>query len=281
MRTFYERAERKKIAASAAKLSDRVVLTLENTARNHYLERPAACPDCVEGLREDHEIRGQRPGAHIFDVERNPPLIRETAAPAHLPESSDSGQNCSVKCTARAVPFKFLFDDGPRADETHIAEEHVEKLRQFIKIRPAQKRSDFCDSRVVFQFSIAKPLTPRIRILRKMSPEDLVAVVEHSPEFPKSERPSFETDAIVPIENWSGRAGLNNNGDKDNRDQHKRQQCNRYEKIEEPLANPVGYSIDWQEQRIHFGFPHFAGWVSGGAPLISGRAPVAIELLSH
>src|SRR5271156_1508044 len=191
------------------------------------LECSTAGPDCIEGLREDHEVPGQRPGAHIFDVERNTLLIRETAAPTHLPEPGNSGQNRSVKSAARAVALKLLFNNRPRADQAHIAGEHVEKLRQFIEIRPAQKRSDSGNSRVVLQLSVAKPFTPRIRVLCKMSPEDFIAVVEHGPEFPETERPALETDASVPIEDWSGRAGLNNNGDSGDRNQRKRQQRNR------------------------------------------------------
>lgn len=59
-------------------------------------------------------------------LERCPILTR------HLPESGQSGDRVDSLALGNRVLFKFVHHAGAGANQTHIAKEHVDDLRQFI-----------------------------------------------------------------------------------------------------------------------------------------------------
>ena len=75
---------------------------------------------------------------------------------------------------------------GSRADEAHVADQHVPKLGQLIQLGPAQETPDPGNSRVMF---------------RGDRQPQLVGVDHHGTEFPDAEGPAKLTHADLTIEN--------------------------------------------------------------------------------
>ena len=99
------------------------------------------------GAQKYLEIEAEGPTVDVIKIQLHPFVeIHDLIAAADLPETRHPGLDTQAP-PLRGI-FKFLhFVDRqrPRADQTHIAEEHIKKLRQFIHARatkPAAKRGN-------------------------------------------------------------------------------------------------------------------------------------------
>ena len=59
------------------------------------------------------------------------------------------GSDLEADVVARLVPRDFARQRRPRADERHLAAQHVPELRQLVEAAPAQEASDRRDARIV------------------------------------------------------------------------------------------------------------------------------------
>ena len=88
----------------------------------------------------------------VAKVEAHHLVERRAAAAGDLPETGDARLGFEH---AAAVPGLVLLDlvrqRRPRADERHVAAQHVPELRQLVEARLAQNASDRRDARIVGQ----------------------------------------------------------------------------------------------------------------------------------
>ena len=85
--------------------------------------------------REDHDILEQRPLAHVFEVKRDPLLIRREATPTDLPQAGNAGASEEVVDRVIAVEVKFFGNDRPWSYAAHLAAKDVQQLGKLVEAR--------------------------------------------------------------------------------------------------------------------------------------------------
>src|SRR5262249_1455515 len=72
----------------------------------------------------------------VFKVVANPflEIIPLAASPANLPQAGDARTNAQSRLAPRRAILVLLERAGPRADDRHVADEHIPELRQFIDV---------------------------------------------------------------------------------------------------------------------------------------------------
>src|SRR5580700_3578639 len=112
------------------------------TLRPIKLPRSIATDDRRQRARDQREIDGGRPVAHVPDVHRHPPAEGDVGAAAHLPEPGEPGLHVHALVIRTGVVLDFLRQRRARADKAHLAAQHVPELRQLVDARPAQERTE-------------------------------------------------------------------------------------------------------------------------------------------
>src|SRR5438128_4230315 len=105
-------------------------------------EQPRYGPD------EDAKVPEQRSGLYVPDIEPVHVEEAQRAATAHLPEASDARLHDEPRADPVGILGEGIRDVRARADEAHLASQHVPQLRELIKARPPQERADTRDPRV-------------------------------------------------------------------------------------------------------------------------------------
>src|SRR5262249_55958741 len=121
--------------------------TLTGVAAPHRRPAPAAPSvgarsrqDDGDRLHQDRDIAGKGPVRALAVTQPTPRLVAHVVATADLPRATEAGPALPIGFDVLAIALDFLADDRPRAGEAHLADQHVEELRQLVEARLAQER---------------------------------------------------------------------------------------------------------------------------------------------
>jgi hypothetical protein len=129
-------------------------------------------------------------------VEIEPLGPTERVPSRNLREAGDARTNVVAPPMIVRIQWKVLHEQRPRSDETHIAAQHVEQLRQLVDRRRSQPPAKRRETAMVRQ---QVPLG--------------VALTGHRAKFQELERPIVETGANLPEEHRPAETRANQDGD--------------------------------------------------------------------
>ena len=133
----------------------------------------------VEGEEDNAKILKERKVALVDKIVADPLTEREVVAAKHLGETRDTRADRHAFALRAQRERSHLFrDPGARADQTHLAEQDIDKLGEFVQRSRAQESAEARDAGVVWQ-QLASG----------------VALVVHRPEFDDRERLEVAADA--------------------------------------------------------------------------------------
>src|SRR5918999_2385543 len=103
------------------------------------------------GPRDDLDVRGDRRVRQVAPVVLDALVVSDVTAAADLPEAGETGpcRQIGVLAAAGAVLLELALDDRSRADEAHVALDHVDQLRQLVETRPAKHLSEAGHSGII------------------------------------------------------------------------------------------------------------------------------------
>ena len=114
------------------------VLADEQDAAGHRRRRArAARPGTVR--EQDLHVEPERAAAHVLEVERDHLLERQLRAAADLPQAGDARLDGEAREPVLGVALDLVLDRRARADQRHVAAQHVPQLRQLVEARAAQE----------------------------------------------------------------------------------------------------------------------------------------------
>src|SRR6185312_10535383 len=114
------------------------------------LLRAESGKDRRNGAQKYLEIEAQGPAVDVIKIQLYPFVeIHDLIAAADLPETRHPGLDTQAPPLRRIFKFLHFIDrQRTRADQAHIAEKHIKKLRQFIHARATKPAAKWCDPRV-------------------------------------------------------------------------------------------------------------------------------------
>src|SRR5437867_3071730 len=115
---------------------DKLSKTHAPTPRERSVRSPHA-EDGAHCAREYGQVEPERHLAHVLTVELHPLVETDIGSTADLPQAGQAWLHLKPDQIARPVLIHFARKGWPRADQAHVALEHVEELRQLIEARPA------------------------------------------------------------------------------------------------------------------------------------------------
>src|SRR5439155_16750315 len=107
----------------------------------------------------------------------------------HLSPAGHAGLDDVALAVERNLPRQSAYELGPlrpRADETHVPDDHIPELRQFVETSPAQQTPDARDA------SVAR--------LRPDRSGTRLRVLAHRSNFVDVEQAAVLSDALLPIQ---------------------------------------------------------------------------------
>src|SRR5207245_4417474 len=106
--------------------------------------------------QKDLDIQPDRLLLDVLHVVVNPFLkIRFHLTLARdLPQSGDSGADAQPRLAPRRAHLVFTIGAWPRADDAHVADQHVIKLRPLVHVEPPQPRADRENPRITLNFEL-------------------------------------------------------------------------------------------------------------------------------
>src|SRR5262249_33754954 len=145
------------------------------------------------GLRDDRNLARPRPAFEILAIVLDALVVARAGAAADLPQPCDPRADQQIITAIAAVAIKLRARDRTRADEAHVAAQHVEQLRQLVEARLAQERANLGYPRINAQLLTLAPLRRRIWIRRENVGETLLAVDRH-----RAKLEALEASALAP-----------------------------------------------------------------------------------
>ena len=97
--------------------------------------------------QQELEVEPERPVGHVEVVDPDHLLHRHARA-EHLPGTGHAGREVQPAAVEAEHLRVLVGDERPRADEAHLAAQHVEELRQLVERGAAQEVADAGDARV-------------------------------------------------------------------------------------------------------------------------------------
>src|SRR5688572_749813 len=104
--------------------------------------RASACENGRDRLQEDGDVEPDRPVLEVVEVQANKVVEAEVRAARDLPEAGQARQDEVALAVPRLELLVVAKRQRPRADETHLPAQHVQKLRHLVQREAAQERSD-------------------------------------------------------------------------------------------------------------------------------------------
>src|SRR5262245_6468362 len=123
--------------------------------------------------------------------------IVAVVAAAYLPQAGDAGAAARIVVERGAVALDLVLHDRPRADDAHLAGDHVEQLRQLVEAGHAQELADLGDARILAELVVTLPFRAQMRLRREELVQRRLGVENHRAELPAAERPAVRADAAV------------------------------------------------------------------------------------
>ena len=128
----------------------------------------------------------------------------------------------------------------PRADQAHVAAEHVPQLRQFIEMAGPQEAAEQGNARVAGH--------------RPAGAGQRLAVMDHGAEFEDRERPAILADALLGVECGAARGQLDQQRGQDHQGQGENRQSHRGGIVEEAFAGQIPFVTGWLDSGPGQGF---------------------------
>src|SRR5580700_3870089 len=100
------------------------------------------------GLPENLQVERERPVLHVPQVEPDRVLVAQVRPAVDLPESGHPGLDIQPAAKFVAVKRGLCGQRGPGPDQGHLAEYHVQELRELVQRSAAQEAADGRDPRV-------------------------------------------------------------------------------------------------------------------------------------
>ncbi len=178
---------------------------------------------------DDLQIEGETPVAKVIKVVFDALGDGSVSSPTvDLGPSRDSG----FEHVAGVITIKLGQEPldkegtlGTRANDAHIASEHIQKLGEFIEIRGAQERADCSATRIL----LAGPT--RVSLF--------AAAYMHGPEFVHAEDSSVQAHAVLSKEDWAAAGQLNGQSDEQGQRESEQQNENGQGHVEYALLEEV------------------------------------------
>lgn len=130
--------------------------------------------------------------------------VINVASAAHLPHAGDARAYHVVFSDIFAVFWHFFLNDGPGADETHLAFQHVQELGELVEAGLPKEGAGLRDARIVFQLEGGLPLFPCFGISVEQFLETLGRVYAHAAEFVAVKLFSVSAHAAMLINDRAG-----------------------------------------------------------------------------
>src|SRR5437899_5131936 len=147
---------------------------------------------------ENGEVAEQRPRTYVMRFELDDALeILDLVSPPHLPRAGDARLNIEPRVVVRLVQIDFGRNGRPRADQRHLALQHVKQLGQLVEARTAQQRAETGDARIADDLEEA---TVGVNALLQQLFATLFSIRCHRSELENLEQPSTAPHAVLPEE---------------------------------------------------------------------------------
>src|SRR5881628_714775 len=192
---------------------------------------PVTPQDGRDRPEQDLGVHPQVPAGGVTELQLDALLVGDVGAPAYGPQARDARADAQDLPGALAEIRHFVRDDRPRPDETHVAPEHIEDLRQLVDAELAEESTDASDPRVVPELSRPLPFAELLLVARDVVHERVFCVPDHRPEL--DER---ELDVVAPYPSLHEQDGAGRiKGDRERYEQGERQ----HQEGQEEAANDV------------------------------------------
>src|SRR5262249_33044871 len=144
--------------------------------------------------QQNLEVQPERPFVNVLQIQLHPLLERNVAATTHLPQTGDARLHAEspalpVFTEAFIVPHR----QGPRTYQTHVSDEDVEELRQFVDAGAAQELSDRRDARIILDLEDRSADFVQMLDLLHL----LFRIDHHRPEFEDFEPALVQSQALL------------------------------------------------------------------------------------
>src|SRR5450432_135112 len=131
---------------AVVKLHSRIVSTFYRLIKwpteGAVLSGATAHEHCGNRLRQNRDVMKECSPANVGDVHANPFGECDAAAAAHLPDAREAGRDVEATALPAFAGIGFIDRQRSRADERHVAAQHIPELRQLVDAGLAEKFSD-------------------------------------------------------------------------------------------------------------------------------------------
>lgn len=232
---------------------------------DHPVQRDRPAPgQGQERGQEDAEIQPERPVPHVQHVVVNPlvEVAGVAVAPTDLPQAGDARPDRQASVTPRHAELVLAKRGGPRPDQAHLPQPHVDQLRQLVDVGPAQPVAERRDPVVVGQLE----LRTVHEVLGVQLALPVVGVMHHGAELPATERAAVQPLALVAEQHRPARRQFDEHGHQHQQRRNQHQAGNRHQQVKGPL-----------EQRIEPAAARVPVWAGIGrkTPITPGAVPTA------
>src|SRR5687767_11966940 len=171
----------------------------------------AAGEDRKGRLEEDRDVEPDRPVLDVVEVEPHEVVEREVRAARDLPQARDSRQHEIALAVPRLELVVVAQRQGSRADQAHLAGEHVQYLGQLVERELPQEAADAGDARVLAD------LEESSRRLVVLFERHLLlgSALHHRPELEHPELATGDPDPPVAVEHGPARVELDGQRDQE------------------------------------------------------------------
>ena len=194
-----------------------------STTGSEACVRSAALPalegeDYEDCPGEDAQVEPERPALDVVKVQLDPAVEVIVAPGGDLPQAGDPRLDRQPAPVPERVTGDFAGQWRPRADQTHLALQHVPQLRQLIQARPTQESAGPGEARIFGDLEAGSADF----IARAQLGLTGRSVGDHRPELRDREAPACRTDALLAEQDGSAIDEQDHEGDhgKDRPEQH-------------------------------------------------------------
>src|SRR5690606_30235713 len=96
----------------------------------------------AHGAPQDDEIAGARPVLDVVEVAAHAVRPRQVRSAADPPHPGEPRLDAQAALRPLLIAVDLAQQRGPRADQRHIAPQHIPQLRQLIQAETAQERAE-------------------------------------------------------------------------------------------------------------------------------------------
>ena len=183
---------------------------------------PAPVNAMLRRPREDLQVEPQRRVLDVPEVELDPLVPRQRRAAVDLRPAGDAGQRVEPVALALVVAVDLDLDGRARADERHLAAQHVHQVGHLVEGGPAQPG--------------AEPRDPVVALVDGQPLAHVLRAADHRAQLVELERPAVAADAPLAVDRVA--VGLEPDRDRGGGQQRagEQQRAAAHEQVERALA---------------------------------------------